>query len=120
MGPQVDIVHTLAGFDRSTAEGVVVSANSSPPEGVVDIGEHPLLDRPLANPQPDVIHNEITLSESQKVRFVGQYRLDRPKISMIIRLESGHLTAEWTGQQKLPFFPESSTELFSKTEDAQL
>jgi len=101
-------------------EGVVILANSFPPEEFPDIGEHLLLGRPLANPRPDVIRHEITLDEYQKARFAGQYQLDQPKLWMTVRLESGQLSAEWTGQPKRPFLPESSTELFSKTEDAQL
>jgi D-alanyl-D-alanine-carboxypeptidase/D-alanyl-D-alanine-endopeptidase len=108
------------GFSPSMGEGVVVLANSSPPEEFLDIGEYLLLGRPLANPQPDVIRREITLDERQKERFTGQYQLDQPRLSMTVRLESGQLTAEWTGQPKRAFFPESSTELFSKTTDAQL
>jgi hypothetical protein len=74
----------------------------------------------LANPQPDVIRHEISLDEHQKERFAGEYQLGQPKLSMTVRLESGQLTAEWTGQPKRPFFADSSTELFSKTEDIQL
>jgi CubicO group peptidase (beta-lactamase class C family) len=108
------------GFDRSTGEGVAVLANASPPEEFPDIGEYLLPGRPLANPQPDVIRHETALGEDQKRRFTGQYQLDQPKLLMTVRLEGGQLTAEWTGQPKRPFFPESSTELFSKTVNAQL
>jgi serine-type D-Ala-D-Ala carboxypeptidase/endopeptidase len=108
------------GVNPLSGTGVVVLANASPSEGMTDIGEHVLLGRALANPKPAVIHAEIVLSTIQKERFVGRYQLDQPKLAMTIALDGDQLTAEWTGQPTVTFFPETPTQIFSKSIDAQL
>jgi D-alanyl-D-alanine-carboxypeptidase/D-alanyl-D-alanine-endopeptidase len=106
------------GFDPATGSGVVVLANSAPDEGVLDIGEYLLLGRPLGNFRPNVTRQEVALSETQKERFVGRYQRD--PLIMTVSLESGQLIAEWSGQPRRQFFPDSSTEVFAKASDIQL
>jgi hypothetical protein len=52
-------------------------------------------------------------------RYVGVYQLT-PQITNAIRLTSGQLTTQLSGQPALPLFPESDRKFFLKVVDAQV
>ena len=62
---------------------------------------------------------EITLPAATLSKYVGAYELS-PAATMTIALDGDHLTAQLTGQGKLPIFAQSETLFFLKVVDAQL
>jgi CubicO group peptidase (beta-lactamase class C family) len=62
---------------------------------------------------------EITLPAAALTKHVGVYAL-APSVTITIALDGDHLTAQLTGQGKLPIFAESETLFFLKVVDAQL
>ncbi len=108
---------SFIGFDAATRKGVVVLSNTSTVAGVDDIGFHLLIGTPLA--QPPRAHAEIALDSGIKQGFAGRYRL-APNFILTVSLEGDQLYVQATGQPKVPFFPETSTQLFCKVADIQL
>ena len=62
---------------------------------------------------------EITLPVATLSKYVGAYELS-PTATMTVALDGDHLTAQLTGQGKLPIFAQSDTLFFLKVVDAQL
>ncbi len=62
---------------------------------------------------------EITLPVATLSKYVGAYELS-PAAAMTIALDGNQLTAQLTGQGKLPIFAQSETLFFLKVVDAQL
>ncbi len=62
---------------------------------------------------------EVGISESVLKDYVGEYEL-QPGFTITVTLEDGSLTAQATGQEKFPVFPESENKFFYKVVDAQI
>jgi len=62
---------------------------------------------------------EITLPKATLETYVGTYDV-APGVTLAIRLDGDHLTAQLTGQGQLPLFAESETTFFRKVVDAQV
>ncbi len=62
---------------------------------------------------------EITVKPEIIRSYVGKYEL-APKVLFDIRLQKEQLTAQLTGQQRLPVYAESQTKFFYKIVDAQI
>jgi CubicO group peptidase (beta-lactamase class C family) len=62
---------------------------------------------------------EVSVPPDTLAKYIGTYELG-PKFNITITLEGNQLMAQGTNQPKSPIFPESDTNFFSKTPDAQL
>ncbi len=62
---------------------------------------------------------ETTLGPKILEQYVGTYEM-APKVNMMVRLESGQLTTQMSGQGKIPLFAESETKFFTKVVDAEV
>lgn len=62
---------------------------------------------------------EAAIPEEILKRYMGIYSL-APNVNITIRLEDGRLTAQISGQAKIPLFPESDKDFFARTTDAQV
>jgi CubicO group peptidase (beta-lactamase class C family) len=62
---------------------------------------------------------EITVSPDVLKQYVGTYEL-APTFNIVVTLETDHLEAQATNQQKIPVFAESPSMFFYKVVDAQL
>jgi CubicO group peptidase (beta-lactamase class C family) len=62
---------------------------------------------------------EITVPQDVLKQYAGTYEL-APAFSIVVTLETDHLEAQATSQQKFPVFPESPSMFFYKVVDAQL
>ncbi len=62
---------------------------------------------------------EITVLPKILGEYVGTYQLE-PKVNIMITLEGGQLTAQVSGQNKVPLFASSDVQFFYKVVDAQI
>jgi CubicO group peptidase (beta-lactamase class C family) len=69
--------------------------------------------------QPPTPRTEVTVKPEILGSYVGKYEL-APKVLFDIRLQKEQLTAQLTGQQRLPIYAESQTKFFCKVVDAQI
>jgi hypothetical protein len=63
--------------------------------------------------------SEVKVDENILKQYVGEYRLS-PALSIKIRLESGQLKGQVTGQPELDLFAKSENEFFLKVADVQI
>ena len=82
-----------------------------------DIGFHILTGSKLS--EPFKARTEVALDRSAKEALIGRYQL-RPDFILTVSLEDGQLFGQATGQEKLPLFAESPTQLFLKMVNAEL
>ena len=110
--------HTFIGFDRARGAGIVILGNSI--VNTDDIGLH-LLDPaiPITPPTPPQQHKEVSLKPEQLQPCVGRYEL-APGAIMTVTLEKAQLSAQLTGQNAFPIFPESDGHFFLKVVEATL
>ncbi len=104
---------SFAGFLQGGTAGVVVLTNTS--VGADDIGFH-LLDSSFPLEQVRAV---VAVDRAIFEKYVGQYELS-PALIFDIRIEAGQLTAQLTGQQRLPVYAESDTRFFYRVVDAQI
>lgn len=77
-----------------------------------------LVNASLAPPTPKV-HTAITIDPKRFDGYVGAYQL-APNVVMTISRTGDHFFEQLTGQSPFEIFPESRTEFFLKTVDAQI
>lgn len=108
--------HSFMGFDPASGANAVVLSNAS--TDIDDIGLH-LIDPGIPlRPLPKV-RKEIAVDPAILDRYVGRYELS-PAFAIEIMREGNQLTAQATGQGKLPLSAESETEFFFRGVDAQI
>jgi len=109
---------SFIGFDKSAKTGVVVLSNSA--NSIDDIALHLLNSKnPLSKIEPPKEHKAIKLDPKIYDAYTGQYELT-PNIILTVSREGDSLYLQPTGQGKFELFPESKTEFFVKTVDAQI
>ncbi len=75
--------------------------------------------RLAADYQPPPPRKEATVDAKLLAEYVGRYQL-APEVLFDVKLDGTQLTAQLTGQQRFPVFPESSSKFFYKVVEAQL
>jgi D-alanyl-D-alanine-carboxypeptidase/D-alanyl-D-alanine-endopeptidase len=111
---------TFIGLQPSRMTAVVVMTNTTG-AGADDIGMH-LLDPALPltpKPVPPKLHTAITLPANVLAAYVGLYQL-APDFALDITLSGDTLNVHPTGQPIQRLWPESATDFFLKTVDAQV
>ena len=104
---------SFAGFVKESQTGVVVLTNTS--ESLDDIGFHFLdQDIPLKK-----IKAQTKVDASILKTYVGKYEF-APGTVYDIAQQNGQLTAQLTGQQRLPVYAESQTKFSYRVVDAQI
>jgi len=68
--------------------------------------------------RPPVERTEITVTESVRRSYVGEYQLT-PQVSITITLEEGRLQAQPTGQSKATLFAEAQDKFFARVANVQ-
>lgn len=104
---------TFAGFDPGKKMAVVVLTNSN--AGADDLGFH-LLDESIPL---KTIRKVIAVDPAVLQTYVGSYEFS-PQFKIEITLDDAQLSAQATGQDKFPVFPESETKFFLRVVDAQV
>ncbi|MEO8192416.1 MAG: serine hydrolase [Gemmatimonadales bacterium] len=107
---------TFIGLDENRHRGVIVLSNTNRTPD--DIGFH-LLEPKVPIDKPARQRKEIALDPAKLDPLIGVFAL-APDFQLTITKEGGSLFGQATGQGKLQLFPESATEFFLKTVDAQL
>ncbi len=109
---------SFIGFDRASKAGAVVLSNMATETLVDDIGLH-LLDNDIAlAPQPTP-RQTIEIEPEVLENYTGTYNIT-PQFALTVTAEDGRLFVQASGQDRLEAFPQSQTEFFLTTVDAQL
>jgi D-alanyl-D-alanine-carboxypeptidase/D-alanyl-D-alanine-endopeptidase len=110
---------TFIGFDPDREVGVVVLTNSS--EGADDIGFHLLNESIPLTEAPGPIEERVEVEVDLAIleRYTGVYELTSD-FQLTVTLEEDGLSVQATAQPKFRLFPESETDFFLRTVDAQL
>jgi hypothetical protein len=66
-----------------------------------------------------VVRTQVKVDRATLARYVGTYQL-APDFSMAVTLEGDQLITQLTDQDKVPIFPESPTEFFTKVVAADI
>jgi len=104
---------SFMGFNKQKGSGVIVLSNTA--NNVNDLGFHLLdTDYPLKD-----IRKTISLTEQDLVKYVGEYEVT-DNTSYFVSHEGNQLYFRVSGQQKVPFYPESETRFFCKVIPAEI
>lgn len=95
--------------DRATGEGVFIVANTATP--LFDVALH-LLDR-RHSLAPRVLPKTVEVAPDVLAAYAGAYKID-DRMTIVVRVEGGRVTAQATGQGEFELFPESDTRFFAK------
>jgi CubicO group peptidase (beta-lactamase class C family) len=110
--------HSFIGFDKKNRRGVVVLSNSA--NDIDDIGRHLLVSQyPIAKFEPPKEHKAIQLDPKVFDAYAGEYQLV-PGFSLVFSREGDKFFIQPTGQSKTEILPESETDFFIGTADAQI
>ncbi len=105
---------TFTGFDKASKRGVVVLSNSSDNSDAIGWA---ILNDDVASMV--VEESKVVLNEEQVAELVGDYQLT-PDVIITISESRGRFFIQVTGQQILPLFIKSETELFLKVVEASI
>jgi serine-type D-Ala-D-Ala carboxypeptidase/endopeptidase len=117
---------TSMAYDPVKKRGVVVLSNAAAEPSVNDLSVHLLVGSPLAPlrpipaaPPPPIKRIAISLPAAEMDRVVGRYALPNQMELSVVRNDQG-LTAQISGQPRLPIFAEAPLRFFWRAVDAQL
>jgi CubicO group peptidase (beta-lactamase class C family) len=104
---------------RNHGDGAVVMTNA---QGGSLLADYVMRSIAMEYGWPDyrqVVRTQVKVDRATLARYVGTYQL-APDFSMAVTLEGDQLITQLTDQDKVPIFPESPTEFFTKVVAADI